>query len=63
MDANVLLTRALPESRTRTNLANRLKVSECVSEFELTGKINACVHDNARNMEAAGAICEEWSQD
>ena len=32
-----------------------------MSEFELTGKINACVHDNARNMEAAGDICEEWT--
>jgi len=59
MDANVLLTRAMPERHTGKNLANRLK--ECVSEFELTGKINACVHDNARNMEAAGDICEEWT--
>ncbi|XP_052278728.1 E3 SUMO-protein ligase ZBED1-like [Dreissena polymorpha] len=56
--SNVLLTRAMPERHTGENLANRL--TDCVSEFGLGGKIDTCVHDNARNMECAGDKCDEW---
>ena len=32
-----------------------------VSEFDLDGKVQTCVHDNARNIECAGNLCEEWT--
>ena len=41
------------------NLANRLK--DCVQEFNIEGKVKTCVHDNARNMEATGNMCDDWS--
>lgn len=58
MKANVLITRAMPERHTGENLANKLK--DCVSEFGLDGKIEMCVHDNARNIQSAGEKCEDW---
>lgn len=59
MQANVLMTRAMPERHTGENIAKKLK--DCVEEFGLTGKIETCVHDNARNMECAGDKCEDWT--
>ena len=59
MKTNVLMTRAMPERHTGENIANRLK--DCVEEFRVEGKVETCVHDNARNMESAGNMCEEWS--
>ena len=59
MKTNVLMTRAMPERHTGENIANRLK--DCVEEFSVEGKVETCVHDNARNMESAGNMCEEWS--
>ena len=59
MKTNVLLTRAMPERHTGENLASRLK--DCVQEFHIEGKVETCVHDNARNMEAAGNMCDDWS--
>ena len=32
-----------------------------VSEFNLDGKVETCVHDNARNMESAGNMWEDCS--
>lgn len=58
MQANVLLTRAMPERHTGENLAAKLK--DCVSEFGLDGKVYTCVHDNARNIQCAGDKCEDW---
>ena len=58
LKSNVLLTRAMPERHTGENLANRLKDS--VREFNLKGKVDTCVHDNARNMDCAGNMCDEW---
>ncbi|CAG2202961.1 unnamed protein product [Mytilus edulis] len=58
LKANVLCTRAMPERHTGDNIANKLQ--SIVSEFELDGKIDTCVHDNARNMECAGNKCLEW---
>ncbi|CAC5397957.1 unnamed protein product [Mytilus coruscus] len=48
----------MPERHTGDNIANKLQ--SIVSEFELDGKIDTCVHDNARNMECAGNKCLEW---
>ncbi|XP_053387152.1 E3 SUMO-protein ligase ZBED1-like [Mercenaria mercenaria] len=59
MRSNVLLTRAMPERHTGANLARKLQ--DCISEFGLVGKVETCVHDNARNMDCAGRICDEWS--
>ena len=59
MESNVLMTRAMPETHTRMNLAEKLK--DCIFEFDLNDKIITMVHDNARNMECAGELCEEWS--
>lgn len=57
MESNVLMTRAMPERHTGDNIAQRLQ--DCVSEFDLDGKIETCVHDNARNMENAGSKCDQ----
>ena len=59
MESNVLMTRAMPERHTGMNLAEKLK--DCIFEFDLNDKIITMVHDNARNMECAGELCEEWS--
>ena len=59
MKSNVLMTRAMPERHTGENLATRL--TDCVEEFNLQGKVETCVHDNARNMECAGNICDQWN--
>ena len=59
MQSNVLITREMPERHTGVNLAARLHA--CVSEYGLDNKIEACVHDNARNMECAGDLCPEWT--
>ena len=58
MHSCVLMTRDMPEKHTGDNLADRL--TECVSEFGLDGKIECCVHDNAANMNCAGRKCP-WS--
>jgi hypothetical protein len=52
------MTRAMPERHTGENLAIRLK--DCVDEFGLKGRVVACVHDNARNMDLAGRLCPDW---
>lgn len=56
--SNVLCTRAMPERHTGENIAEKLQ--NVVSEFDITGKVDTCVHDNARNMESAGKKCPEW---
>ncbi|XP_052792222.1 E3 SUMO-protein ligase ZBED1-like [Mya arenaria] len=48
----------MPERHTAENIASRLQ--ECVREFGLTGKVECCVHDNARNIQKAGTLCPEW---
>ncbi|XP_052221657.1 zinc finger BED domain-containing protein 4-like [Dreissena polymorpha] len=58
LKSNVLITRAMPERHTVENLAHRLK--DCVTEFSLDGKVDTCVHDNARNIECAASLCEDW---
>lgn len=58
MKTTVLMTRAMPERHTGENLAAKLQT--CVAEFGLGDKVDTCVHDNARNMEKAGSMCEEW---
>jgi len=58
LKSNVLPTRAMLERHTGENLANRLKDS--VREFNLEGKVDTCVYDNARNMDCAGNMCDEW---
>ena len=58
MKSNVLCTRAMPERHNGENIANKLR--SIVFEFDLDGKIDTCVHDNARNMECAGNKCQEW---
>lgn len=55
----VLCTRAMPESHTGVNLASKIKA--VLNEFHLISKVEVCVHDNARNMECAGALCPEKS--
>ena len=45
------MIRAMPERHTGENLAIRLK--DCVDEFGLKGRVEACVHDNARNIDLA----------
>ena len=59
MKSNVLMTRAMPERHTGVNIANRLR--DCITEFHLPNKVESCVHDNARNMDCAGELCTEWS--
>lgn len=49
----VLQTRALSERHTAENLADVLKKS--VDEWGLTGKVLACVHDNAQNIVVANS--------
>lgn len=53
----VLCSRAMPESHTGVNLAPKIKA--VLNEFHLISKVEVCVHDNARNMECAGALCPE----
>jgi hypothetical protein len=51
----------MPERHTGANLAQRLK--DCVSEFTLShvsDKVEACVHDNAWNIQSAGNMCKDW---
>ncbi|WAR26770.1 ZBED1-like protein, partial [Mya arenaria] len=50
LHSDVLMTRAMPERHTAENIA----------EFGLTGKVECCVHDNARNIQKAGTLCPEW---
>lgn len=49
----------MPESHTSVNLASKIKA--VLNEFHLISKVEVCVHDNARNMECAGALCPEQS--
>ena len=58
MKANVLLTRAMPERHTGENIADRLKTA--TNEFNIENKVKIWVHDNARNMESAGNLCDKW---
>jgi len=51
MESRILMIRAMPERHTGENLAIRLK--DCVDEFGLKGRVEACVHDNARNIDLA----------
>ena len=46
MKSNVLCTRTMPERHTGENIANKLR--SIVSEFDLDGKIDTCVHDSCR---------------
>ena len=48
----------MPERHTGENIS--LKLQSIISEFELDGKVAISVHDNARNMEAAGVMCPDW---
>jgi hypothetical protein len=48
----------MPERHTGENIANKLR--SILSEFDIDGKIDTCVHDNTRNMECAGNKCKEW---
>ena len=51
MESRILMIRAMPERHTGENLAIRLK--DCVDEFGRKGRVEACVHDNARNIDFA----------
>lgn len=59
MECYVLCTQAMPESHTGVNLASKIKA--VLNKFHLISKVEVCVHDNARNMECAGALCPELS--
>ncbi|ROL45338.1 Zinc finger BED domain-containing protein 1 [Anabarilius grahami] len=54
----VLQTKAMPERHTAKNLANML--STAMDHWGLSGKITACVHDNASNMVLANTEWLEW---
>lgn len=47
----VLLTESLPERHTVDNLADKL--NQTVDSWGLTGRVIACVHDNAQNIDSA----------
>lgn len=47
----VLQTRAMPEWHTAENIANILTTA--AEEWGVTGKVLACVHDNANNITLA----------
>lgn len=49
----VLLTQSMPGRRTADNLA--AKLIDAVETWGLTGKVTACVHNNARNIVAANS--------
>ena len=49
----VLLTQSMSERHTAENLSAKLK--SAVETWGLTGKVCACVHDNARNIVAANS--------
>ncbi|KAM4549130.1 E3 SUMO-protein ligase ZBED1-like [Odontesthes bonariensis] len=51
MQSAVLMTRSMAGRHTADNLAASLK--EAVDQWGLTGKVVACVHDNASNIVAA----------
>lgn len=48
MKSAVLLTKGMPKSHTADNLAEKL--NDAVDDWGLTGRVVACVHDNARNI-------------
>lgn len=50
----VLQTKAMPERHTAENL------SAAMDQWGLSGKITACVHDNASNMVLANTELLEW---
>lgn len=54
----VLQTRVVEERHTAENLAEYLR--SAAEEWGLTGKIIACVHDNAANMLVANRRLLEW---
>ncbi|XP_078025234.1 E3 SUMO-protein ligase ZBED1-like [Epinephelus lanceolatus] len=49
----VLLTQSMPSRHTADNLA--AKLNDAVETWGLSGKVSACVHDNARNIVAANS--------
>lgn len=49
----VLLTQSMPGRHTADNLT--AKLTDVVETWEVTGKVAACVHDNARNIVAANS--------
>lgn len=53
MQSAVLQTKAMPERHTAENFANVL--SNARDHWGLTGKVTACVHDNASNMVLANS--------
>lgn len=58
MCSAVLQTRVMEERHTAENLAAVL--TSAVEEWGLTGKIMACVHDNASNITVANQHLLEW---
>ncbi|KAL1249750.1 hypothetical protein QQF64_020755 [Cirrhinus molitorella] len=48
----------MPERHTAGNLANTL--STAMDHWGLSGKVTACVHENARNMVLANTELFEW---
>ena len=53
MTSAVLLTQSMSDKHTADNLA--AKLNDAVEAWGLTGKVCACVHDNARNVVAANS--------
>lgn len=53
MKSAVLLTEGMAKSHTADNLAEKL--NEAVDDWGLTGRVIACVHDNARNIVSANS--------
>lgn len=49
----VLLTEAIPVRHTAENLAEKL--NHAVQAWGLTGRVTACIHDNAKNIVAANS--------
>ena len=51
-------TSEMEEKHNAENLAIRMQLISM--DWDLDGKISACVHDNASNIVAAGELCDEW---
>ena len=54
MNAAVLLTESLPGRHTVDNLPE--KMNEAVEQWGLEGRVIACVHDNAADMNVSDVI-------
>lgn len=60
MRSAVLATESMPKSHTADNLAERL--NDIVDAWGLTGRVTACVHDNASNIVLANSQSRvDWS--